>query len=54
MKTMEVCKTDIEKTIKYLEDAANLYDTTKRQKDKSRAWFIRRLAVKFRKKLLTI
>jgi hypothetical protein len=50
---MEVCKTDIQKVIKYLEDAACLYDLTKGQKYISRAWCIRQLNKKLKKKLFT-
>lgn len=49
---MEMCKTDMEKIIKYLEDAASLYDKTKGQRYVSRAWCIRQLVTKLKRKLV--
>lgn len=49
---MEICKTDMEKIIKYLEDAASLYDKTKGQRFVSRAWCIRQLITKLKRKLV--
>lgn len=49
---MEICKTDMEKIIKYLEDAACLYDKTKGQRYVSRAWCIRQLVTKLKRKLV--
>lgn len=49
---MEICKSDIEKIIKYLEDAASLYDETKGQRFVSRAWCIRQLITKLQRKLV--
>ena len=50
---MEICKTDILKIIKYLSDAAVMYDSLPGQKNVCRAWVIRRLIKKLNKKLLT-
>ena len=47
-----MCKTDMEKIIKYLEDAASLYDKTKGQRYVSRAWCIRQLVTKLKRKLV--
>ena len=49
---MEICKTDMEKIIRYLEDAASLYDETKGQRFVSRAWCIRQLVTKLKRKLV--
>lgn len=49
---MEICTTDMEKIIKYLEDAASLYDKTKGQRYVSRAWCIRQLVTKLKRKLV--
>ncbi|WP_039864078.1 hypothetical protein [Prevotella amnii] len=49
---MEICKSDIEKIIKYLEDAASLYDKTKGQRYVSRACCIRQLVTKLKRKLV--
>ena len=40
---MDICKTDIEKILKYLDDATILYENTKGQRYTSRAWCIRQL-----------
>lgn len=48
---MEVCKTDIRNIIRYLDDAAKLYDTQQGQRSVCRAWVIRRLIKKLNKKL---
>lgn len=48
---MEICKTDLKKIIKYLDDAALLYERTSGQRNISRAWIIRRLIKKLNKKL---
>ena len=48
---MEVCKTDVRTIIKYLDDAAKLYDTQPGQRYVCRAWVIRRLIKKLNKKL---
>lgn len=50
---MEICKTDIQKILKYLNDAAVLYDSQRGQRNVCRAWVIRQLIVKLNKKLLT-
>lgn len=49
--SVQICKTDLEKIIKYLEDATALYDKTKGQKYISRAWRIRNLTRKLKTKL---
>lgn len=48
---MEVCKTDVLRIIKYLEDAAALYDRQQGQRFVCRAWMIRRLTKKLKQKL---
>lgn len=48
---MEVCKTDIRNIIRYLDDAAKLYDTHRGQRNVCRAWVIRRLIEKLNRKL---
>jgi hypothetical protein len=48
---MEVCKTDMRTIIRYLDDAARLYDTQPGQRSICRAWVIRRLSKKLNKKL---
>lgn len=48
---MEVCKTDVLAIIRYLDDAASLYDSRKRQRNVCRAWVIRRMIDKLNKKL---
>lgn len=40
---MEVCKTDMQKIIKYLNDAAIMYDNHPGQRNVCRAWVIRQL-----------
>lgn len=50
---MEICKTDVQKIIKYLCDAAAMYDQQPGQKNVCRAWVIRRLIAKINKKLFT-
>ena len=49
---MEVCKTDIRNIIRYLDDAAKLYDTHRGQRYVCRAWVIRRLIEKLKRKLV--
>ena len=48
---MDVCKTDVRTIIKYLGDAAGLYDRQRGQRNVCRAWAIRRLTEKLNKKL---
>lgn len=48
---MDVCKTDVRTIVKYLDDAAKLYDTQHGQRYVCRAWVIRRLIRKLNKKL---
>lgn len=50
---MDVCKTDVQKIIKYLDDAAKIYDTLPGQRNVCRAWVIRRQIRKLEKKLFT-
>ena len=50
---MEICKTDVEKIIKYLYDAGAMYDRQTGQKNVCRARVIRRLIAKLNKKLFT-
>ena len=49
---MDVCKTDIRNIIRYLDDAAKLYDTLRGQRYVCRAWVIRRLIEKLNRKLI--
>lgn len=39
---MEICKTDMQKIIKYLDDAAKVYDSLPGQRNNCRAWVIRK------------
>lgn len=48
---MEICKSDLTKIIKYLNDAAALYDQQHKQKYNCRAWCIRQLTTKLTNKL---
>lgn len=48
---MEICKTDIDKIVRYLDDAARLYNEMKGQRYVSRAWCIRRLSSKLKSKI---
>lgn len=48
---MEICKTDMQKIIKYLDDAAKVYDTLPGQRNTCWAWVIRRLINKLQNKL---
>lgn len=48
---LHICKTDIQKAVKYLSDAADLYDTLPGQRHVCRAWVIRGLVKKLNKKL---
>lgn len=50
---MEICKTDVRKIIRYLDDAAKLYDTRRGQRNVCRAWVIRRMIEKLEKKFKT-
>lgn len=47
---MEICKTDIQKIVKYLNDAAKIYDTLPGQRNVCRAWVIRQQTKKLEKK----
>ncbi len=47
---MDICKTDVQKIIKYFDDAANLYDTMPGQRNNCRAWVIRQMIKKLQKK----
>lgn len=51
---MDICKTDIQKIVKYLNDAAKIYDTLPGQRNVCRAWVIRQQTKKLEKKLLTL
>lgn len=51
---MEVCKTDMQRIIKYLGDAALLYDRQQGLRMSERARMIRQLNRKLNKKLSTI
>lgn len=47
----DVCKTDMQKVISYLDDAAKLYDALPMQSMKSRAYMIKQLTTKLKAKL---
>ncbi len=49
---MDVCKTDVQKIIKYLDDAAQMYDTLHGQRYCCRAWVIRQIRNKLYNKLI--
>ena len=49
-KIMEITKTDFQKMIFYLDEAANLYDAMPMQKCKCRAHMIRQLIAKLKAK----
>ncbi len=48
---MEICKTDVKTVIRYLDDAARLYDERKGLRYSSRAYMLRRLVNKLNNKL---
>lgn len=48
---MEISKTDLNNVIKYLEEAAKLYDALPMQKCKCRAYMINQLTTKLKSKL---
>lgn len=48
---MEISKTDVQKIIKYFDDAAKVYDTLPGQRNNCRAWVIRQMIKKLEKKL---
>lgn len=47
---MDICKTDVQKIIKYFDDAAKVYDTLPGQRNNCRAWVIRQMIKKLRAK----
>jgi hypothetical protein len=47
----DLCKTDLQKVIKYLNDAAALYDQQQGLRNSCRAWCIRKLIDKLKNKL---
>nr|DAM61239.1 MAG TPA: hypothetical protein [Caudoviricetes sp.] len=49
----DVCKTDLQKVISYLDEAAKLYDALPMQKCKCRAYMITQLTNKLKTKLLS-
>lgn len=49
----DVCKTDLQKVISYLDEAAKLYDALPMQKCKCRAHMINQLTTKLKSKLLS-
>lgn len=51
--TVEICQTDLRKIIKYLTDAAVMYDNLPGRRNSCRAWMIRQLIKKINKKLVT-
>lgn len=50
---MDICKTDVQKIIKYFDDAAKVYDTLPGQRNNCRAWVIRQMIKKLENKLFT-
>ena len=48
---MEISMTDMRRAVKYLEDAASLYDTQKGQRNRCRAWVIRQLTAKMQRRI---
>lgn len=48
---MDICKTDVQKILKYFDDAAKVYDTLPGQRNNCRAWVIRQMIKKLEKKL---
>ena len=48
---MDICKTDVQKIIKYFDDAAKVYDTLPGQRNNCRAWGIRQQIKKLKTKL---
>lgn len=51
---MEISKSDMEKVVKYLNDAAKLCDSHKGQRFVCRAWCLRNLANKLNKKIIKL
>lgn len=49
----DICKTDLQKAISYLDEAAKLYDALPMQKCKCRAHMINQLTTKLKSKLLS-
>lgn len=47
----DICKTDLQKAISYLDDSAKLYDALPMQSMKSRAYMIKQLTTKLKAKL---
>lgn len=47
----DICKTDLQKVISYLDEAAKLYDAPPMQKCKCRAYMITQLTNKLKTKL---
>lgn len=50
---MEISKTDVQKIIKYFDDAAKVYDTMPGQRNNCRAWVLRQMIRKLEKRLFT-
>lgn len=48
---MDICKTDVQKIIKYLDDAAKVYDFLPGRRFACRAWVIRQQVKKLKTKL---
>ncbi len=49
----DICKSDLQKVISYLDEAAKLYDALPMQKCKCRAYMINQLTTKLKSKLLS-
>lgn len=47
----EVCKTDLKRLVKYLDDAADLYGRQPGQRSKSRQYYLKQYSRKLREKL---
>lgn len=51
MTAMDISRTDLTRAIKYMEDAARVYDGIKGQRNVCRAWVLRQMVQKFKRKL---
>ena len=51
---MDISKTDVQKIIKYFDDAAKVYNTLPGQRNVCRAWVLRQMIRKLEKRLFTI
>lgn len=51
---MDICKTDVQKIIKYFDDASKVYNTLHGQRNVCRAWVLKQMSRKLKNKLITI